>query len=393
MSSDNRGTKPTPPPLSPMWSKTIFPDARGVFTAAQRSTDEIKSTCLVVLDANVLLLPYKMEGVSLSEIVKVYQPLVKAGRLVIPPQAVREFAKNRSEKVGDMVKYLREQASLSGPVLSKKIGALEGHEGYKAAKALAESIKESIRDLQKSISAVADDITGNVGDDPVSQAYRSLFADAVCADPAECDDEAALSKELQERYAMSRPPGYKDQTKDDGGAGDLIIWKTILAEGARRQLDCIFVTADQKPDWYVQAGGPFQPRFELLDEYRCTAGGTLHILPLSRLLSIFEASEAIVDVVRDAETRTITDNHSDYYYKQHLRSREMRLLEVDLRTTEASILELEGRLKTLPPYDGNLALPWNKVARQIQAQLGSLHSRRDDIRNEMQILSPDVAID
>lgn len=389
MASDKKAPEVAPATLSPLWSKVIFPDAQGIFTSVQPAAEEIKGTCFVVLDANVLLLPYKMEDVSLSEIVKVYEHLAQAERLVIPPQAAREFAKNRSSKVGEVVKYLREQAGLSGPVLSKKVGSLEDHEGYKAAKALAQGVKDKVRELQKAISAVADGMAANVGDDPVSIVYRKLFANAVCNDPPECEDEKSLLKELSDRYAMSRPPGYKDQNKDDGGAGDLIIWKTILAEGLSRQRDCIFVTADQKPDWYTQAGGAFQARFELLEEYRNVVGKTIHLMPLSRLLSLFEAPEELVDTVRGVEAEPISDNYSDSYYKAKVRIREISLLKDDLRKTESSIRQAENFLRSLPPYDGNLSLPWNKAARQAQLQLSELNTQKSEIMRELSILSPD----
>lgn len=376
-----------------MWLKSMFPDAQGLFTAAQPSADDIKASCFVVLDANVLLLPYKMEDVSLSEIVKVYEPLSKSNRLVIPPQAAREFGKHRSQKVGDVVKYLREQAGLSGPVLSKKVGSIENLEAYQAAKALAEDVKIKVRELQKAISSVADSMAANVGDEPVSIEYRRLFAKAVCNDPPECDDPKAFAEELAERYAMSRPPGYKDQNKDDGGAGDLIIWKTILAEGKSRKQDCIFVTADQKPDWYTQSGGAFQARIELLEEYRYAVGKTIHVMPLSRLLSVYEAPEAIVDTVRGAETASVNTVYTDYFLEASFRSKEIRALEDDLQQTEHSIRLLEARLQSLPAFDGNISLPWNRAVRQIQSQLFDLKLRKEEIIKELSIVYSDLDVD
>ncbi len=389
MAGEKRSSGTTSATIGPLWSKSLFPDAQGIFTAVQPPAEEIKGTCFVVLDANVLLLPYKMENVSLSEIVKVYEYLTKASRLVIPPQAAREFAKHRSSKVGEVVKYLREQAGLSGPVLNKKVGSLEDHEGYKAAKAMVEDVKAKVRELQKAILTVADGMAANVGDEPVSIAYRRLFAKAVCNDPPECDDEQALTKDLADRYAMSRPPGYKDQDKEDGGAGDLIIWKTILSEGVARKRDCIFVTADQKPDWYVQAGGAFQARFELLEEYRCVVGKTIHVMPLSRLLSLFEAPEEIVDTVRDVESNYFSENYSDHYHKARFRNGEIKALEDDLRQTDNSIKQVEAHLQNLPSLDNNMALPWNKAIRQARTKLADLMAQREEIIREFSIVDPD----
>lgn len=247
--ASNRGTEgETPEDLSPFWLRAAFPDAQGIFDAQHRKLEDIKGTCIVALDANVLLLPYKFEDVSLPDVIAVYKLLAEGGRLIIPAQAAREFAKHRSTKVANLVKYLREQASLSGPVLKKKVGALTGHAGYDAAKEKALQVAAQVKEVQATINAVADEIAADVGEDPVSVAYRQIFAATVKDDPEDCQDEAAFRAELKQRYEARQPPGYKDGAKSDAGAGDLIIWKTILAEGAARKSDCIFVTGEEKPD-------------------------------------------------------------------------------------------------------------------------------------------------
>jgi hypothetical protein len=81
-----------------------------------------------------------------------------------------------------------------------------------------------------------------------------------------------------------------------------LVWNTILAQGKVRDKDCIFVTAEEKPDWWVRNYGAFQPRVELIEEYRTYTGGrTIHIVVLSRLLEIFEVGEETIVNVRRAE--------------------------------------------------------------------------------------------
>src|SRR5262249_4845683 len=69
----------------------MFPDVRSALKYQQKSIEQIKTTCLVGTDANVLLMPYQIDRVSLDEIVKVYNSLNKEKRLIIPAQAAREF--------------------------------------------------------------------------------------------------------------------------------------------------------------------------------------------------------------------------------------------------------------------------------------------------------------
>ena len=49
------------------------------------------------------------------------------------------------------------------------------------------------------------------------------------------------------------PPGYKDAGKEDSGIGDLLIWHTILELGKVHKKSVIFVSGDEKPDWFKQS--------------------------------------------------------------------------------------------------------------------------------------------
>jgi hypothetical protein len=44
-----------------------------------------------------------------------------------------------------------------------------------------------------------------------------------------------LHNEKSRRYKNKVPPGYKDASKDDGGIGDFLIWKTLLLLGEREK--------------------------------------------------------------------------------------------------------------------------------------------------------------
>src|SRR5690606_4521164 len=69
-----------------------------------------------------------------------------------------------------------------------------------------------------------------------------------------------------------------------------------------KNLDCIFVTEDSKSDWWVQSEGGFQPRMELVEEYRReTQGKTIHLMPLSDLLRLYDVQMEVVDEAKSVE--------------------------------------------------------------------------------------------
>jgi len=66
-------------------AKSIFPDTAPIFTFLLQPLDEIKNSCFVVLDTNVLLAPYTIgEEDLLDQCRRTYKPLIETNRLIIP---------------------------------------------------------------------------------------------------------------------------------------------------------------------------------------------------------------------------------------------------------------------------------------------------------------------
>jgi hypothetical protein len=296
------------------WLASLFPQAKGLFSVYQKPISAIKADCLVGLDANVLLLPYELGSSSFSKIAEIYGRLARDKRLIVPAQAAREFVKNRAGKLRDLVKYINDQASLLNFSLHDQISFLGDEAEFKSIKAQSEEIEKARKKILEAAKALKNKIAENVGCDPVSVTYREVFDKAVYELDCTGEKENALRKDAIWRYNHRIPPGYKDKSKEDGGLGDLIIWKTILDQGAAQKKDIIFVTKDVKGDWWVQGQGAFQPRFELIEEYfRVTGGKTIHLISLSQLLETFDvAKEAVSDVRRaedSAAQRTLEQNY------------------------------------------------------------------------------------
>jgi hypothetical protein len=342
----------------------IFPDAKALLQYKQKAIGEIKSSCLVGVDANVLLLPYQLNQISLGEIVKVYTSLNAGKRFIIPGQAVREFFTHRAEKLGTIVQHLRGETSRLGQPLKTKIGILDNDESFQKAKDTANEIGKLSKSLQSQLNEISNNLTLRVGDDPVSVAYSSL-TEAVRELELDAEQQREFQKEMDWRYAHKIPPGYLDAKNPSGGVGDLLIWKTILKEGKERHKDFIFVTAEEKQDWWVRSHGTFQPRLELLEEYRKeTEGHTIHIIPLSTLLRLFEVKPEVLAVVRGAEEantvsatlkRTLPAD-TEWVQPEQLALYKDKLLR-ELVQTDEEIRNWTFGMGWLPPDQESLALP------------------------------------
>ncbi|WP_141620092.1 PIN domain-containing protein [Myxococcus sp. AB036A] len=278
---------------------SVYKDPESVFSFQPKTLGEIKSTALIILDTNVLLLPYKTGKDSLGQIKKVYQHLAQEKRLIIPGQVAREFAKNRTERLKDLYQQIsRKKLSLT----ESSYPLLESSENYKTLRKAEASLAPCIAEHTKAIDSLLKELKDWNWDDPVSKIYQDIFKTGIIRDLASADKES-IATELEYRQIHSLPPGYKDQSKPDDGVGDLLIWNTILAAGKSHNNDAIFVSADRKSDWWVRTeSSALYPRFELVEEYRqATNGKSIHIIDLATLLDMFGATKEAVTEIKNKE--------------------------------------------------------------------------------------------
>lgn len=73
-----------------------YPDAAAIFASTVAPIASIKDSAAIILDTNVLLVPFAVSPQSLDEIRGTYSKLTAAKRLFVPAQVAREFARNRA---------------------------------------------------------------------------------------------------------------------------------------------------------------------------------------------------------------------------------------------------------------------------------------------------------
>ena len=265
------------------------------------------ASVMVAFDTNVLLLPYSLGQKNLKGLFTSFSALADAGRLFIPARALREFVRRRDEKLAELVKNLTDRCSKELSMTDDIPHLLEDLPAYTKLKAAAEQLKNASKDYRKASDEIIDAVKEWKGNDPVSVSYRKLFTDKVVIDH-DCGN-SQLSQEWEIRRRDKRPPGYKDAAKDDTGIGDYLIWKALLKLGETHKKDLVFVSGEQKSDWFVRANHQhLYPRPELIDEYRrASRGKNIRISTLQSLLSEIKADAPLVEAVKIAEDRANTD--------------------------------------------------------------------------------------
>jgi len=240
-----------------------------------------------------MLLPYKMSSGSLSVLGEVYARLAEEGRLFVPARAAREFVKNRNNELGNLIQNLkvrRERLNDLPPILADLPGYQDARDGGKEVRRAYEQLEAAIKSWR--------------GNDPVTMLYEKVFPSSSFIDlPNDEKSREGYRQELERRTRNLIPPGYKDAAKGDDGIGDLLIWLTLLKIGNASKKDMVFVTGEEKADWFNRSSGEHvYPRYELIDEYRrASGGGSLRLISLHQLLEEVKAPADVVKDVRSAE--------------------------------------------------------------------------------------------
>lgn len=279
----------------------LFPEPHNVFKPTT-TIDPSSADVVVALDTNALLLPYQLGKSDLAGLATVYAKLAGESRLFLPEQVAREFIKNRDRKLADMVQAFEDRTSrLSGWDVNVSPLLLEGFADREALTKAAADHEEAAKAYLSQLRALAKQMKAWRGDDPVSAIYAATFGKEQMIGPGVPNEK--VIEELQYGLHHQVPPGYKDASKDDQGIGDVIVWLSLLGLGKNSGKDLIFVTGEQKGDWFVRAGKqPLYPRPELVDAYRRASDGrSLRLSSLHDLLREMEAPESLVDDVEIAE--------------------------------------------------------------------------------------------
>jgi len=278
-----------------------FPDPFETLSFQLKPLNDCLGSGLIVLDANVLLFPFKTGPHALDEIEKALDRLSAEKRLLVPQHALREYISNRPTKIKEFFDQLNKQRNkdYSIPSVAKLI---EKVESFQELLEVEKRLKAEVERYRKTIASAIEEVRKWTTNDPVSKMYqRVLSKDSIVAIS---DDLASLDKEHKDRNSKAMPPGYKDGGKELNSIGDFIIWKTILKIGEQNHSrDLVFVSGEEKSDWvYRGSSEVLYAREELIEEYRrVSKGGTFHLIDFATLLKYLDASEKVVQEVKYTE--------------------------------------------------------------------------------------------
>lgn len=257
--------------------KTLFP---GYYCQNEHKRKSLWNDCLFVLDTNVLLDIYRYSQKSASEILNVLKEI--SDRLWIPYQVAKEYHEN-------LYKTIKEQTSnYMGVIkhledLQKTISAKRGLP-FLAECDIADFdgfcvvLKKKLEKQQKKVRL-------SLLENKYKDNLAKLLSGKINAKPKE-DKLDELRKEGKIRYEKKIPPGYKDANKpEDERYGDFILWTEIKEYAKLKKKNIIFVTNDQKEDWFLIIDGlTIGARPELIAEFQQDTSRKIYICTLERFM-------------------------------------------------------------------------------------------------------------
>ncbi|AIE87194.1 PIN domain-containing protein [Fimbriimonas ginsengisoli] len=321
--------------------ENLYPDPTLLLDLDIKSLREVTESALVFLDANALLFLYRVSNEDLSSFGAVLQQLSESDRLRIPARAFREFAKHRPNKIGEIHSGLLNSFSQAKQPEQIKHRFLADLAEFKALEKEATALAKARLEYNKAHDNLVNVIKSWRWNDPVTNLYKS-FVQAHSI--VECTmSEDALLSEIERRIKHNIPPGYADKSKNDHGAGDIIIWLTILQEAANKRRNAIFVSSDAKTDWFHQSNGPLHLRYELSYEYAQVSNNhSVHVVEWSELLKVLKQPEKVVRDVKQHEVRERYRNRA-IFKNQAASNQAIQALRKLL--TDAEILKKEANHK------------------------------------------------
>lgn len=264
----------------------------GYYGPTEEEYQKLWSEALVVLDANVLLDMYRFPALARDELISVLESI--NDRLWVPHQVGLEFQRNRLTVISAERKITESALKSVRELVEKIVDQVESLQLDKrgidiSAGPLVGGLNKANDELAKAIQKAHDSQLDISIEDPIRTRLDTLLDGRVGLSPESQHELDGLIQDGVERYQYKIPPGFKDADKEKNPNeasfvfdklkyqrkfGDLILWRQLINHLKNSQVkSVIFVTADQKEDWWWrEQGKTIGPHPELVREIRREGG-------------------------------------------------------------------------------------------------------------------------
>ncbi len=261
---------------------------------------DLWNTATFVFDTNVFLNLYRYSNKTRGQLIEALDRLKP--RIWMPYQVAFEFCKDRYE-------IINEANSRFGKIETDAVKLVDNWRKELRIEGNDSDFDELNKYLKDWITKKKDSnyLIFDVANDEVFNKVLDLF-DGKAGKAYSTEEIQNIEQEGAKRYSEKTPPGYKDNGKPDNRYGDLFIWKEMLGYAKKQSVDIIFVTHDQKEDWWnISSGKTIGPRVELRKAFYEETGQKFHMYTMTSFLSFFtEDKDNTIDKATIDEVETLS---------------------------------------------------------------------------------------
>lgn len=295
---------------------------------------ELWKSGVFILDTNVLLNLYRYSKETRDTLFKAMNQL--KDRLWMPHHIAKEFMKNRIRVIYETIDRYQILENKQEEFVNVFKETLRLKDEDKEIKKLSDFIKKWIDDNKENNYLVK-----NPTDDGVLSKLLELYDGKVGRKYAD-EEISDIKEDGKKRYANQTPPGYKDKNKkndinDNNMYGDLIVWKQILEYAKDEHRNIIFITDDQKTDWWnEEKGRTIGPRIELREEFISSTKQNFHMYNMHSFIALY----------REKYNEKIEQKVIDELYEPVMKQNKISYIQYD-KATNNTVDELERKIDYL----------------------------------------------
>lgn len=288
------------------------------YPISEEDINRIWTNGIFSYDANILLNVFRYSEDARNRVLESIGYF--QDRTIMSYQACLEYHKNKRNVTDNLrncydeiIQYFNEFVTkLNDGDLSK----YRRHCSIDIERDINNPLRSAVKKIEKNISdkRANHDILLNV--EELDNRIAELFDGRVSDDFPE-DKLNEIYSNGKERYEKKIPPGYADKkNKNENDKrnlyGDLIVWEHLIEISKENDCDIIFITDDNKSDWWEIVNGERKnPRLELYHEFTERTGHRILIYSIDKFVEYAaqhknkkKASQKVIDEIKDNNVDT-----------------------------------------------------------------------------------------
>ena len=241
------------------------------FSHSSAQIESIWENGILTVDTNVLLDLYRYHKNTREALLESLN--LFTGRAWISHQVAEEFFRNRNGVIlSSTTAFHKAESSLAEikKEIEEPIKKLKSNRTIPdtIGNTLDDDFEKAINNATKEIEAIKSTYPDYSKEDSILENICTLF-DSSVGKPFDQDALPKILEDAKIRKEKKIPPGFKDSGKEgDKPYGDYILWRQILNYAKNVKKPLIFVTSEDKEDWWEKVSGKTAgPLYDLLKEF------------------------------------------------------------------------------------------------------------------------------